>query len=85
MLGLNAPDVVGILAQKYERTIVARVGRNHGRVPPNVVSWSLSFGGSHPCIRPTSYKRVLQGRAKGAIAACRVLCRMGKEKYRVVK
>ena len=29
------------------------VGRNHGRVPPNVMDRSSAFGGSHPCIRPT--------------------------------
>ena len=30
------------------------VGRNHGRVPPNVMGRSPAFGGSHPCIRPTT-------------------------------
>ena len=33
----------------------AKVRRaNHGRVPPNVMGRSPAFGGSHPCIRPTT-------------------------------
>ena len=31
------------------------VGRNHGRVPPNAMDRSPAFGGSHPCIRPTTH------------------------------
>jgi len=34
-------------------TRVRSLGRNHGRVPPNVIDRSPTFGGSHPCIRPT--------------------------------
>ena len=39
-----------------------RVGRNHGRVPPDVggvfaFGGDVPFGGSHPCIRPTILRR----------------------------
>ena len=54
---LAAPQQTQLLEMRNaaEELLKTRsVGRNHGRVPPNVMGRSPVFGGSHPCIRPTT-------------------------------